>query len=87
MLTNGFNGTSFKGLADYLLSTSGDFDPYMCLADFRAYLNACEDMDALYRKPLKWHKQALKNISQMGYFSSDRCIEEYAKSIWNLQKI
>lgn len=87
LLSIGFNGTSFKGLADYLLSTNGDFDPYMCLADFEAYLKACEDMDALYRKPLKWHKQALKNISKMGYFSSDRCIEEYAKNIWNLQKI
>lgn len=87
MLSVGFNGTSFKGLADYLLSTNGDFDPYMCLADFEAYLKACDDMDALYRKPLKWHQQALKNISKMGYFSSDRCIEEYAKNIWNLQKI
>ena len=87
LLRVGFNGTSFKNLADYLLSTSGDFDPYMCLADFDSYLKACEDMDTLYRKPLKWHKQALKNISKMGYFSSDRCIEEYAKNIWQLSKI
>ncbi len=87
MLAVGFNGTSFKNLADYLLSNLGDCDPYMCLADFESYLNACEELDNLYRKPLKWHKQALKNISKMGYFSSDRCIEEYAKNIWKLSKI
>lgn len=83
----GFNGTSFEGFAKYLLSTYGEFDPYMCLADFEDYLRACDEMDALYRKPLKWHRQALINISKMGYFSSDRSIEEYCKNIWELKQI
>ena len=87
MLNKGFNGESFEDISKYLLGTSGVGDPYMCLADFDSYLDAHERMDALYRKPMAWHRQCLKNISKMGYFSSDRSIEEYAKNIWKLKKI
>ena len=58
----------------------------MCLADFDSYVEAHEKLDKLYRKPALWHKQCLKNISKMGYFSSDRSIEDYAKDIWDLKK-
>ena len=87
MLTKGFNGESFEELARYLLRTTSEGDIYMCLADFDSYLEAHEKMDTLYRNPEKWHKQCLENISRMGYFSSDRSIEEYAKNIWHLKKI
>ena len=87
MLNKGFNGESFEDISKYLLGTSGVGDPYMCLADFDSYIEAHERMDALYRKPLEWHRQCLKNISKMGYFSSDRSIEEYSKNIWKLKKI
>ena len=81
-----FNGVSFSELAKYLLSTADVGDPYMCLADFDSYVEAHEKLDKLYRKPALWHKQCLKNISKMGYFSSDRSIEDYAKDIWDLKK-
>ncbi|MBR4002783.1 MAG: glycogen/starch/alpha-glucan phosphorylase [Clostridia bacterium] len=86
MLNKGFNGVSFSDLAKYLLSTADVGDPYMCLADFDSYVEAHEKLDKLYRKPALWHKQCLKNISKMGYFSSDRSIEDYAKDIWDLKK-
>jgi len=87
MLKKGFNGVSFEGLANYLLSTSDNGDPYMCLADFDSYVNAKEELDKLYRNSLAWHKQCLINISQMGYFSSDRSINDYSKDIWSLKEI
>lgn len=87
LLNKGFNGVSFESISKYLLSTADAGDPYMCLADFDSYVEAHEKLDELYRKPNLWHKQCLKNISKMGYFSSDRSIDDYAKEIWNLKKI
>ena len=86
-LKKGFNGVSFEDIASYLLWNSHNKDLYMCLADFEDYLKVRDQIYALYKKPQQWHKKCLKNISRMGYFSSDRSIEEYAKDIWNLQKI
>ena len=59
----------------------------MVLADFDAYMDAYYKMDKAYKDPLSWQAHALSNISKMGYFSSDRSIEEYIKYIWKLQKI
>jgi len=86
-LNHGFNGESFKDIALYLLCTSHHNDSYMCLADFESYLGAHHEMDKLYRDPLAWAKVVLRNISNMGYFSSDRAIEEYVKNIWQLTKL
>lgn len=86
-LNNGFNGESFKDIASYLLGTSHNNDNYMCLADFISYLVAHEQMDALYRDPSKWAKAVLRNVANMGHFSSDRCIEEYVEKVWQLTKL
>ena len=87
MLVKGFAGVSFEGIAKYLLNTSENCDPYMCLADFNSYIEAKEKLDKLYKNQIKWHSQCLKNIASMGYFSSDRSIDDYAKEIWKLEKI
>lgn len=87
LLIKGFNGVPFESIASYLLSSSDNSDPYMCLADFDSYVEAKEKLDSLYKNQVKWHKQCLKNIASMGYFSSDRSIEDYANEIWNLEKI
>ncbi|MBY0446535.1 MAG: glycogen/starch/alpha-glucan phosphorylase, partial [Burkholderiales bacterium] len=44
-------------------------------------------VDALYLKPLEWHKKALLNVAGMGRFSSDRSISEYARKIWNSSSV
>ena len=37
-----------------------------------------------YKKPEKWTRKAILNVANMGKFSSDRSIQEYAKEIWEL---
>ena len=62
-------------------------DPYMVLADFRAYSDAHQRVDAAYRDPSKWAKMAILNTARMGKFSSDRTIREYAEQIWDLPAV
>ncbi|MSU66000.1 MAG: glycogen/starch/alpha-glucan phosphorylase [Opitutus sp.] len=60
-------------------------DPYMLLADFRAYSDCQARVDLAYRDRVKWARMAILNTARMGKFSSDRTIREYAKEIWNLE--
>ena len=86
MLKKGFDGEGFEDIANYL--TKGDRpDPYMCLIDFDSYLEAYYKMDKTYKDQLLWNKMSLLNIAKSGFFATDRCIEEYAKNIWNLKSV
>lgn len=85
-LNAGIAGESFSDIVDYLLGHSDYKDSYMCLADFDAYIDAHYKMDKVYADQEEWNKRSLRAISAMGFFSSDRAIEEYAQKIWHLQK-
>ena len=86
-LRKGFAGKSFNNIADYLLTSQGIADQYMCLADFESYLNTHDYMAKTYDDEMKFNKMSLVNISEAGRFASDRSIEDYAKKIWNLKKV
>ena len=62
-------------------------DPYLCLADFRAYSDAQEKIDAAYRDKARWARMAILNTARVGKFSSDRTIHEYAREIWKLPQV
>lgn len=62
-------------------------DPFMVLADFRAYSDCHQRVDAAYRDQAKWARMAILNTARMGKFSSDRTIREYANEIWRLQPV
>ncbi|SAH09861.1 glycogen/starch/alpha-glucan phosphorylase [Enterobacter cloacae] len=48
----------------------------------------CQDkVDELYRQQEKWTSAAMHNIANMGYFSSDRTIKEYAENIWHIDPV
>ena len=83
----GFNGEKFDDIANYLLTNSPIADPYMCMADFSAYLNIHEKADETYRNRKLWNTMSLNNIAGAGYFSADRSIKEYAENIWHLKQV
>lgn len=86
-LKKGFAGQSFENIANYLLTSWGIADQYMCLADFQSYMEAHYKMDETYLETRLFNKMSLVNISEAGRFAADRSIEDYAKKIWHLTKV
>lgn len=62
-------------------------DYYQLMADFRSYVDAQNRADEHYRNRSAWLQSALVNIANMGYFSSDRSIEDYCRDIWQVQPL
>jgi starch phosphorylase len=73
----------FRDIYDSLLKE----DVYFTLKDFDSYAEAHKKVDEAYRDEKRWAKMAMLNTACAGKFSSDRTIEQYAKEIWNLEKV
>ncbi len=61
-----------------------DHDWFMTAADFDGYHSAQRAADAVWRDPGRWRAMAIRNTANMGWFSSDRTIGEYARDIWGV---
>lgn len=86
-LSIGFSGESFADIVSYLLNSDRVADPYMCLADFESYRLTHSSLVKSYLDKDLWNTRSLINIASSGYFTADRCIEEYADKIWNIEKV
>jgi starch phosphorylase len=59
-------------------------DWFMVAADFDSYYAAQREVGARWRQPAAWWRSAVLNTANVGWFSSDRTIGEYAQDIWNV---
>lgn len=70
----------FRPLVDNLCCD----DPFLVLADYAAYLECQDRVDAAWREPARWSRMSILNTARSGKFSSDRAIEQYNDAIWNV---
>ena len=62
-------------------------DFYQAFADFRSYVETQKLVDEKYKNRDAWIDSTIQNIVNMGYFSSDRTIKEYAENIWHIKPL
>jgi starch phosphorylase len=71
----------FLPLVDSLLN----WDEYMLMADYRAYVDCQDRVSQAYADQEQWTRMSILNVARIGYFSSDRTIREYCRDIWGVE--
>lgn len=71
----------FKPIIDSLLH-HGDY--YLVLADYEDYIETQLRVSRIYEDQALWTRMSILNTANMGKFSSDRSIMEYARNIWKI---
>ncbi|KAI9695950.1 MAG: Non-essential glycogen phosphorylase [Bogoriella megaspora] len=69
-----------NGIVDH-----GDY--YLVSDDFESYIKTHEMIDEAYKNTDEWLTKCITSVARMGFFSSDRCIDEYAEMIWNVEPV
>ncbi|CCU74300.1 glycogen phosphorylase [Blumeria hordei DH14] len=62
-------------------------DYYLVSDDFSSYIQTQALVDDAYKNQDEWITKTINSVARMGFFSSDRCINEYAESIWNIEPL
>jgi len=62
-------------------------DYYLVSDDFHSYNQTQSLVDEAYKNQDEWLTKTITSVARMGFFSSDRCINEYAEMIWNIEPL
>jgi starch phosphorylase len=88
MIGNGFFSPDqrdrYRPIIDSLLYQG---DQYFLLADYASYLDCQKKVDEHFLDRDQWTRKAILNVANMGKFSSDRTVSEYASEIWNVKPV
>jgi starch phosphorylase len=67
------------------IADHGDY--YLVSDDFDSYIKTQEIVDRDFKKRDEWIAKSITSVARMGFFSTDRVIDEYAESIWNVEPL
>ena len=84
--SGGFSGGD-RGLFRPLVESLLNWDGYMLLADYQAYVDCQARVSEAYRDQANWTRMSILNTARAGSFSSDRSIREYCGTIWSASPI
>jgi starch phosphorylase len=87
LVRTGFFSPDEKSRFETVVNGLWTTDPYLVCADFDSYWECHERVDAAYRDPDGWTRMVVSNLANMGRFSSDRTIRQYAEEIWNVKAL
>ena len=80
--------TASAGLFEPLVRALVEHDPFLVLADFRAYVECQERVAAAWRRRRRVDERVdPQRGARMGRFSSDRSIREYVREIWHVKPV
>ena len=82
MFSRGDRG-SFTSIVDNLLG----WDEYLVLADYRAYVDAQDFVEEVWRDTDRWTRMSIRNAAGCGFFSADRTVREYCARIWHAEPV
>jgi starch phosphorylase len=77
------NPNLFQPLVDSLMHK----DEYLLFADYQSYIECQERVSQAYRDQHNWNRMSILNTARMGFFSSDRTIQDYCQNIWNVEPV
>jgi starch phosphorylase len=88
MIALGYFSPMDRGLfAPIVRALLNEGDYFMLMADYRSYVDAQEEVSRLFRNRDEWARRSILNTANMGRFSSDRAVLQYAGDIWNVHPI
>lgn len=77
-----------EGAFNSLVSAIVDHgDYYLVSDDFNSYCKTQDLIDETYKNQDEWVGKCITSVARMGFFTSDRCINEYADTIWNIEPL
>ena len=85
LIGSGYFSEGDRDLFHPLLANLCSSDPFRVMADLGDYRRAQNEVDAVWRNPLRWSTMSVLNTARCGFFSSDRSIREYAERIWKVE--
>jgi glycogen phosphorylase len=78
---------AFGGVGQEVAASLLDRDEYLTLADYRAYVDCQEGVDAAWQDSAGWTRTSLLNTARAGFFSADRTVRDYADRIWRVSPV
>jgi glycogen phosphorylase len=70
-----------------VISSLLNYDEYMVLADYRAYIDCHERAATTWTDQQRWTRMSILNTARSGFFSSDRTVRDYNTDIWHLHPV
>ena len=85
LISCGFFSPENPGMFQPIIDSLMNRDEYLLFADFDYYVDAQKAVSEAYKDQTKWTKMAIYNVARMGFFSTDRTMQEYADDIWEIK--
>ena len=88
LLESGHFNQFERGIFDPILhSLTSPHDPWLTIADLRAFIDAQHCAALAYQDEERWTRMSIINTATSGKFSTDRTMREYNAEIWKLKPL
>jgi starch phosphorylase len=87
LIGNDFFSPTESGLFRPIYDELMYHDDFCLMADFDSYVAAQEQAEKAYHEKRRWTRMAILNVARCGKFSSDRTIAQYARDIWDVDRL